>query len=106
MPKNHSPFARALDRLLFWAASFVRRIPIERGKMPLLRNPLARALIAKGYLTDHKFPGRHGIVWDASTLPDMMTAHMLLYGSYQEDVLDCFRRYLKPGEVAFDVGAH
>ena len=51
------------------------------------------------------FRGVHGILWDAPTLPDIMTRSMFWSGSYQDDVLACFHLAIRPAGVVFDIGA-
>lgn len=46
------------------------------------------------------------IKWSTKAYPDLLTRHMLFFGSYQDDVLDSLDKFLSPGDVMLDVGAH
>jgi FkbM family methyltransferase len=86
-------------------ASVTRRIPTERGHGRLLRQ-IARlpAPVVAG--RRRTFSGQHGVRWTTDTFPDLMTTYMFWFGTYQEDVLSCMRRFLRKGDTFFDVGAH
>src|SRR5688572_5774053 len=62
-------------------AGVVRVLPFERGKVRLTGwIPLDR-LAYEGHFRGRLFRGVRGIVWDASTLPDVMTRSMFWSGS-------------------------
>ncbi|MEX2138782.1 MAG: FkbM family methyltransferase [Pirellulales bacterium] len=95
-----------LGSLVLALGSGLRALPIRRGKERLSRwIPLDR-LAESGCFHGRTFRGKQSIVWDASTLPDVMTKSMLWNGSYQDDVLACIARAIKPGDQVFDIGAH
>jgi FkbM family methyltransferase len=87
-------------------AGLFRALPFERGKVRLTGWIPLDHLARSGHFQGRVFRGLHGILWDASTLPDMMTRSMFWSGSYQDDVLACFALAIRPGDVVFDIGAH
>ncbi len=104
--QSKAPLASVRAGLVSALAGVVRALPFERGKVRLTGwIPLDR-LAQAGHFEGRVFRGVHGILWDASTLPDIMTRSMFWSGSYQDDVLACFRLAIRPGDVVFDIGAH
>jgi FkbM family methyltransferase len=104
-PKS-SPLAAAEAGLISALAGMVRVLPFRRGKVRITGwIPLDR-LAQGGSFRGRVFRGVKGIMWDAATLPDIMTRSMFFSGSYQDDVLECFSLAIRPGDTIFDIGAH
>src|SRR5688572_16970190 len=104
---RHLSWGKAVQKGCVLAfAACLRALPFKRGKERLTQHiPLDR-LANSGCFQGHVFRGKRGILWDASTLPDIMTRCMLWDGSYQDDVLACFSMAIRPGDTVFDIGAH
>jgi FkbM family methyltransferase len=62
--------------------------------------------VFREYVFDFTFRSlRLNILWSASAFPELLTKHMLFHGLYQHDVLLWIKKYCRPGDVVFDVGA-
>jgi hypothetical protein len=95
-----------LGRAVLALAAGLRLLPFQRGKERLIRRIPVERLANSGCFRNRILRGSHGILWDGTTLPDIISRSMLWNGSYQDDVLACLKLATRPGDVVFDVGAH
>ena len=97
--------AHKRDRVFWSFIDVIRRLPFTRGKMRLFHQLLSQR---SEHSTDHQFSCDVGVPlrWSSRGLPDLLTGHMLLTGSYQDEVIDALLGFLRPDDVMYDVGAH
>lgn len=48
---------------------------------------------------------RSGVVWDLD-LSEGIELSIYLFGCFERSTVDCYRRYIKPGDCVFDIGAN
>lgn len=89
--------------LLYPLRCYLRYFPFHRGKGILLRNILTPLLPPPHVAFDLRVPGNARV---SLRYRETLGWSSLLYGTFEQAELSFVSRYLRPGELAMDIGAN